>query len=211
MLFAPVYNEIPEKSFTTTDNAVKISDLAVIDYAKYNDIAERFINTYNLDSTSAQLLLQMHVDVTGTSEEFLNNQNSNSYIASIAIPLTSQTVEVKITSAIPAEEQKILSYTTTDVSESFAFACRMLAIISAFFAIILWIYTYFSRNIAEYIEIKNRGIKERRDLRVLSGTTAPAVVVEMAFLSNPKEEKIMTQEPYEFAQAIAKGVKEWAK
>ena len=154
VLFAPVYNEIPEKSFTTTDNAVKISDLAVIDYAKYNDIAERFINTYNLDSTSAQLLLQMHVDVTGTSEEFLNNQNSNSYIASIAIPLTSQTVEVKITSAIPAEEQKILSYTTTDVSESFAFACRMLAIISAFFAIILWIYTYFSRNIDITYDIK---------------------------------------------------------
>ena len=68
-----------------------------------------------------------------------------------------------------------------------------------------------SRNVAEYLEIKNRGAKARKDLRVLSGTVAPAVIVEMAFLSNLAEEKMLVQEPYNFAGAIAKGVKEWAK
>ena len=68
-----------------------------------------------------------------------------------------------------------------------------------------------NRSVAEYLEIRNRGIKERRDLRVLSGTVAPAVLVEMAFLSNLAEEKMLVQEPYNFADAIAKGVEEWAK
>lgn len=154
VLFAPVYNEISEKSYTITDNAVKITDLAIIDYAKYNNIAERFINTYNLDGTNAELLLQMRINVTGTSDEFFNDKNSNSHIASISIPLTSKTVEVKITSAIPAEEQKILSYTTKDVSEKFSVACKILAIISAVFAVALWTYTYFSRNIDVTYDIK---------------------------------------------------------
>ena len=68
-----------------------------------------------------------------------------------------------------------------------------------------------SRNVAEYVEIKNRGAKARNNLRVLSGTVAPAVIVEMAFLSNLAEEKMLVQEPYNFADAIAKGVEEWAK
>ena len=68
-----------------------------------------------------------------------------------------------------------------------------------------------SKNISEYLEIKDRGAKERKDLRVLNGTKAPAVLVELGFLSNPDEEKLLIQEPYSFATAILEGIKEWDK
>ena len=66
-----------------------------------------------------------------------------------------------------------------------------------------------SLNLAEYMELKNRGAKERNDLRVLSGTKAPAVLVELAFLSNPKEEVLLINEPYSFASGILKGINQW--
>ena len=67
----------------------------------------------------------------------------------------------------------------------------------------------FSNSISEYMEIKNRGAKARSDLRVLSGTVAPAVLIELAFVSNPDEEKLLVDEPYGFASGIMKGIHKW--
>lgn len=68
-----------------------------------------------------------------------------------------------------------------------------------------------SRKISEKFKLKNRGIKPRRELRVLNGTNAPAVLVELAFLSNPEEEKILVNSGFVFANVIAEGIKEWNK
>ena len=65
--------------------------------------------------------------------------------------------------------------------------------------------------ISEYMELKNRGAKPRNDLRVLSGTQAPAILIELGFLSNPEEEKLLLDEPYSFASAIMKGLYKWNK
>ena len=71
--------------------------------------------------------------------------------------------------------------------------------------------TKMSKSLSEYMEIKNRGAKPRKDLRVLSGTKAPAILIELAFLSNPEEEKLLLNEPYSFASGILKGLYKWAK
>ena len=154
VIFAPVYNEVAEQTNSCTDNAVKINGFTLIDYAKYNDIANRFIKAYKLDGATAELSLQMHVNVTGMSEEFLNDESNNSYVSSISIPLSTNTVEVKITSAIPKEEQKILSYTTEDLSRALTRVCIAFAIASAILVAVLWIYAYLSRNIDITYDIK---------------------------------------------------------
>ena len=56
-------------------------------------------------------------------------------------------------------------------------------------------------------KLKDRGIKDRNDLHVLRRTTAPAILVELAFLSNPEEEKLLLENPNLFADAIYKGIK----
>ncbi len=68
-----------------------------------------------------------------------------------------------------------------------------------------------SDNLAEYMELKNRGSKARKDLRVLNGTKAPAILIELAFLSNNKEEELLLKEPYSFASGIMKGLHKWEK
>jgi N-acetylmuramoyl-L-alanine amidase len=55
--------------------------------------------------------------------------------------------------------------------------------------------------------LRDRGIGSRNDLHVLKRTKAVAILVELAFLSNPEEERLLLDEPKVFADAIAKGVK----
>lgn len=56
-------------------------------------------------------------------------------------------------------------------------------------------------------ELTSRGIKPRSDLHVLNRTKAPAVLIELAFLSNPNEEAILKKEPELFANAIWEAIK----
>ena len=55
----------------------------------------------------------------------------------------------------------------------------------------------------------NRGIKPRNDLHVLNRTKAPAILVELAFISNPTEEKLLNEKPEIFANAIWESIKKF--
>lgn len=55
----------------------------------------------------------------------------------------------------------------------------------------------------------NRGIKARSDLHVLKRTKAPAILVELAFISNPAEEKLLVENPKMFADAIWEAIKKF--
>jgi N-acetylmuramoyl-L-alanine amidase len=46
------------------------------------------------------------------------------------------------------------------------------------------------RELSKSLEIRNRGVKQA-GLRVLKGLTMPGVLIEVAFLSNPREEKLL--------------------
>lgn len=84
-----------------------------------------------------------------------------------------------------------------------------------------WIYpgTTDDRRLAEDIlqkltartGFRNRGVKEE-NFAVLRLTECPAVLVELGFISNPREEQIMKTFDYqdEASTAIAEGIKEYA-
>jgi len=60
--------------------------------------------------------------------------------------------------------------------------------------------------------LTNRGIK-RGNFAVLTRTHMPAILIELAFISNPGEEALL-RDKYareQFAQAIADGITEWAR
>jgi N-acetylmuramoyl-L-alanine amidase len=59
----------------------------------------------------------------------------------------------------------------------------------------------------------DRGTKDDRNLHVLSGTAAPAVLVELEFVSNPKVEKQLASGSvrHELADGLAKATLEWFK
>lgn len=62
-------------------------------------------------------------------------------------------------------------------------------------------------ELVEATTLKDRGIKARNDLHVLKKTKATAILIELAFISNPEEEKLLLEKPEIFANAILKGIK----
>ncbi len=61
-------------------------------------------------------------------------------------------------------------------------------------------------SIVRNLGMTDRGIKERPDLAVLKHTNMPAILVEMAFISNPQEAYLLDNKSDEFAEAIFDGV-----
>lgn len=61
-------------------------------------------------------------------------------------------------------------------------------------------------GLIEVTKLRDRGIKARTDLHVLKRTKAVAILVELAFLSNVTEEKLLLENPEMFANAILKGI-----
>ena len=59
--------------------------------------------------------------------------------------------------------------------------------------------------------LTNRGIKLRTDLHVLNRTKAPAILIELAFLSNENEEKMLRENPEKFVQGIWNAIKIYNK
>lgn len=59
--------------------------------------------------------------------------------------------------------------------------------------------------------LSNRGIKPRDDLHVLNRTKAPAILIELAFITNNKEEKMLKEQPEIFANAIWEAIKIYNK
>ena len=62
-------------------------------------------------------------------------------------------------------------------------------------------------ELVEATTLKDRGIKARNDLHVLRKTKATAILVELAFISNPEEEKLLLEKPEIFADSIYNGIK----
>lgn len=54
--------------------------------------------------------------------------------------------------------------------------------------------------------LRNRGVIERPGLYVLRRTNMPAVLVEMGFISNPEEARLMANSPNLFALGIYRGI-----
>lgn len=57
--------------------------------------------------------------------------------------------------------------------------------------------------------LRNRGVKVRSGLYVLRKTQMPAVLVELAFISNPEEAALMRDRPDLFARGIYNGIIEY--
>ena len=55
----------------------------------------------------------------------------------------------------------------------------------------------------------NRGMKENASLRVLKNATMPAVLLEMGFISNSGDAKLLSESPALFAQGIYNGILEY--
>jgi N-acetylmuramoyl-L-alanine amidase len=61
-------------------------------------------------------------------------------------------------------------------------------------------------SLVKATELRNRGMKDGSNLRVLKNATMPAVLVEMGFISNPNDAKLLDESPELFAQSVYDGI-----
>lgn len=66
------------------------------------------------------------------------------------------------------------------------------------------------KKLVEEIKLPNRGVKYNKDFAILAKPKAPAILVEIAFINNPREEALLKDSSFltKVATGIAKGVME---
>lgn len=67
---------------------------------------------------------------------------------------------------------------------------------------------YIQQALIEDLKLTDRGVKERKDLAVLNGTEMTAVLVELGFISNPENNKLLNYDDFldRGAEAITRGI-----
>ena len=65
------------------------------------------------------------------------------------------------------------------------------------------------KDLTEAVGFRNRGVKLRPGLYVLRRTPMPAVVLELGFITNPREARYMYENPTLFARGIYNGLKRY--
>ncbi len=69
-----------------------------------------------------------------------------------------------------------------------------------------WLAQHIVNAITRIVGTKNNGIFERPSLYVLRETSMPAVLVELAYLTNPQDAQKLRNNQYQFALAIYQGI-----
>ena len=108
--FSSLYNKtetiLDTITQSTSANQLEIQENVEIDYNKYNDLMQGFVNVYDLDEVESTLTINMHVVVLGECQDFSENQYEKSVI-SLSIPLTTKTVEIELSNNLVNTENRI--------------------------------------------------------------------------------------------------------
>jgi len=132
------------KSQSSSDR-LRINEIVVINYDEYNDLANRFLDTYDLTSTTSNIVLTLEVDVLSDCEAFSGSAVDN-YTSELRIPLTTKTVNIKMTSTVPDEEAKMIACTRGAGSEAFKTSAIVIGVLDVLCILVLVAFIYLTRT-----------------------------------------------------------------
>ena len=150
---------LPQKIVSKQGNTLKISESVAVDYATYNELAQRFTGFYDLSNTKSTLSLEMHIAVIGDCEEFSDEAN-NQYVVALNVPLADKTVNMSVTSSVEEGDNYILACDNETLKDVFMALTIVFVIASILFAGYFLVFIYITRN----TDI-NYGIKVNRILK----------------------------------------------
>lgn len=125
-------------------NSFLISEDVDIDYDKYNDYVNSFRSEYGL-SANCELVLTMLVDVDGKADSAIEDMKSNQ-ILQLVIPLSEQTVDIKMDSSNINNSGSISTSVTLSIKNVILFISGLLIIINGIVFLIYAIYLYERRS-----------------------------------------------------------------
>jgi hypothetical protein len=142
----------PEKVLVSEQNKsqssssrLKINEIVVINYDEYNDVANSFLETYDLTNTESNIIVTLEVDVLSDCSAFAGSA-VDTYKSELRIPLTTKTVNIKMTSAVPDAEAKMIACTRGAGSEVFKTTAIVLGVVDALMVLLLVAFIYLTRT-----------------------------------------------------------------
>ena len=129
----------------SSSNKLCINEIIVINYDEYNELAGQFIETYGLTDTTSNIVVTLNVDVLSDCNAF-SGSSVDSYTSELRIPLTTKTVNIEMTSAIPDEEAKMIACTRGVGFEAFKTTAIVLGVIEILLILLLTAFIYLTRT-----------------------------------------------------------------
>lgn len=146
-IFHPEYELVNEQNkIQNSSDRLEINEIVVIDYDEYNDLAKSFLETYDLlSATTSHIIVKLEVDVLSDCDAF-SGSAVDTYTSELRIPLTTKTVNIKMTSTVPDEEARMIACTRGFGSEVLATTAIALGVIDALFIAVLVAFIYLTRT-----------------------------------------------------------------
>lgn len=137
----PLYN--PEKVLIdernksqSSDSRLNINKMVILDYDEYNDLASKFVETYDLSSTESHIVVTLEVDVMSDCNAFTGSA-TETYTSELRIPLTTKTVNIEMTSTVPEPDSQMVACVRGVAGEVFKTTAVVLAVIDALILLLL--------------------------------------------------------------------------
>lgn len=145
-IFNPEYELVSvQNKSQSSSNRLNINEIVVLNYDEYNDLASRFITAYGLTGTTSNIVVTLNVDVLSDCNAFTGSAK-DTYTSELRIPLTTQTVNIKMTSSVPDAETKMIACTRGAGSEVFKTTAIVLAVVDAMLVVVLVAFIYLTRT-----------------------------------------------------------------
>ena len=135
---------VQNKSQNSANN-LRINEIVVINYDEYNDLANKFLETYSLTNTTSNIILTLEVDVLSDCDAF-SGSAVDTYTSELRIPLTTKTVNVEMTSTVPEGETKMIACTRGMGSEAFKTTAIVLGVLDGLMILLLVAFIYLTRT-----------------------------------------------------------------
>jgi len=129
----------------SSSSSLRINEIVVINYDEYNDLANRFLETYSLTSTTSNIVVTLEVDVLSDCNAFTGSA-ADTYTSELRIPLTTKTVNIKMTSAVPDEEAKMIACQRGAGSEVFKTTAIVLGVVDVLAVLLLVAFIFLTRT-----------------------------------------------------------------
>ena len=99
---------VPEKEFYIKEKEINIKEPVEIDYNKYNDLINNFINIYEVGNIESNLTVNMIINIENSTENF--KEQNNESIITLRIPLTTNTMDIDMKNDLVDTNNNVIKY-----------------------------------------------------------------------------------------------------
>ena len=145
-IFNPEYELISvENKSQSSSKRLTINEIVVLNYDEYNELANRFLAAYSLTDTTSHIVLTLKVEVLSDCDAF-SGSSIDTYSSELRIPLTTKTVNIKMTSSVPKAEAKFIACTRGAGSEAFQTTAIVLGVVDVLMILLLVAFIYLTKT-----------------------------------------------------------------